>query len=347
MTCADTIFIAKIKKNRFYLSGMSEAPKIALLTSGGDAPGMNAAIRSVVRSASYYNYQVLGVWRGLAGLVDGDFIEMDSLSVSNIIQKGGTILKSSRSDEFHKPEGRAKAARNLREAGVEGLIVIGGNGSFNGCKVFTEEHHFPTIGIPGTIDNDLAGTDYTLGYDTAVNTALLAVDQIRDTADSHNRLFFIEVMGRDAGFIALNVGLGGGAEGILIPETSQDFDHAVKNLQEGFKREKTSSIIIVAEGDEEGGAFDIVKQMKPHIPQFEYRVSILGHIQRGGRPLAMDRILGSRFGFAAVRGLMEGRTKQMVGVVNHEDTFTDFGECLSHSKSIDQGLVSLAEILSS
>ena len=321
--------------------------KLAVLTSGGDAPGMNAAIRSVVRSACYYGYEVVGVCEGLAGLVNGNFIAMNSRSVSNIIQKGGTILKSSRSDEFKTKEGRTRAAQNLRDEGVEGLVAIGGNGTFQGCRVFTEEHGFPTIGIPGTIDNDLAGTDYTLGYDTAVNTALQAVDQIRDTADSHNRLFFIEVMGRDAGFIALNVGLGGGAEGILIPETTHDFDHAVANLKSGFQREKTSSIVIVAEGDEEGGAFDIVKQMRPYIPQFEYRVSILGHIQRGGRPLAMDRILGSRMGHDAVQGLLEGRSGQMVGIINHQTVFTDFAACLENPKGIDNSLVKLAEMLSS
>ncbi len=321
--------------------------RIALLTSGGDAPGMNAAIRSVVRSACYHGYQVLGVQNGLAGLVDGDFWDMDSRSVSNIIQKGGTILKSSRSEEFMHKAGRAKAARNLVDQDVMGLIVIGGNGTFKGCQVFTEEHNIPTIGIPGTIDNDLSGTDYTLGYDTAVNTALLAVDQIRDTADSHNRLFFIEVMGRDAGFIALNVGLGGGAEGILIPETDQDFHRAVENLKRGYSREKTSSIVIVAEGDEEGGAFEIANQMKAYIPEMQYRVSILGHIQRGGRPLAMDRVLGSRLGAAAVDGLIEGRTKAMVGLINHQVVFTEFGDCLSHTKSIDNNLVTLAEILSS
>ena len=326
---------------------MPETPSIAILTSGGDAPGMNASIRAVVRSASYFGYQVMGVRNGLAGLVDGDFMDMDSLSVSNIIQKGGTILKSSRSEEFRTENGRAKAAANLRASGVEGMIVIGGNGTFRGCKAFTDEHDIPTIGIPGTIDNDLSGTDYTLGFDTAVNTALLAVDQIRDTADSHNMLFFIEVMGRDAGFIALNVGLGGGAEGIMIPETQQDFNRALENLRRGYTREKTSSIIIVAEGDEEGGAFDIAHQMKTYIPDMEYRVSILGHIQRGGRPLALDRVLGSRLGFEAVSGLINGRNKQMVGIINHETVFTDFGDCLSHGKSINNDLVELAEILSS
>ncbi len=326
---------------------MEKNPSIAIVTSGGDAPGMNASIRAVVRSANYFGYHILGVKNGLAGLVDGEFIDMKSLSVSNIIQKGGTILKSSRSEAFRGYEGRAKAAAHLKEAGVEGLIVIGGNGTFKGCKAFTDEHDIPTIGIPGTIDNDLSGTDYTLGYDTAVNTALSAVDQIRDTADSHNRIFFIEVMGRDAGFIALDVGLGGGAEGIMIPETEQDFNRALENLKRGYTREKTSSIVIVAEGDEEGGAFDIANQMKTHIPNMEYRVSILGHIQRGGRPLAKDRVLGSRFGFEAVSGLMNGHSGQMVGIINHETVFTDFGDCLSHRKSIDNNLVELAEILSS
>ncbi len=325
---------------------MPNLRKIGLLTSGGDAPGMNAAIRSITRTACYFGVEVLAIKRGLDGLINDYMYPMESISVSNIIQKGGTILKSSRSEAFKTREGRQKAADNLKARGIDGLIAIGGNGTFRGCEAFTDEHDIPTIGIPGTIDNDLSGTDYTLGYDTAVNTALDAVDRIRDTASSHNRLFFIEVMGRDAGFIALNVGLGGGAEGILIPESKRDFDYAVKNLQKGWQREKTSSIIIVAEGDEEGGVLETVKEMKPLIPEFEYRVSILGHIQRGGRPLAMDRVLGSRFGYASVEGLLNGHKKEMVGIINHEMTFTPFGKCIEESKAIDPSLLNLAEILS-
>ena len=325
---------------------MPNLRKIGILTSGGDAPGMNAAVRSVIRTACYEGLEVMAIRNGLEGLIQDNIEPMDSISVSNIIQKGGTILKSSRSEAFKTEEGRKKAADNLKAHGIDGLVVIGGNGTFRGCQLLSEEQDIPVVGIPGTIDNDLWGTDYTLGYDTAVNTALGAVDRIRDTADSHNRLFFIEVMGRDAGFIALNVGLGGGAEGILIPESESDFNYAVENLRKGWQREKTSSIIIVAEGDEEGGVFDIVKSMKPLIPNFEYRVSILGHIQRGGSPLAMDRVLGSRLGYAAVEGLKDGHNREMVGVVNHEVVFTPFGHCIEQAKAIDPSLIKLAEILS-
>lgn len=325
---------------------MSQVRKIGILTSGGDAPGMNAAIRAVVRTAIYQGIEVVGIKRGFDGLMNEQFEPLISTSVSNIIQKGGTILKSARSEAFKTKEGRAKAAENLKKQGIEGLIAVGGDGTFTGCKLFCEEQGFPVIGIPGTIDNDLSGTDYTVGYDTAVNTALEAVDRIRDTADSHNRLFFIEVMGRDTGFLALNVGLGGGAEGILIPETDSDFDHAVQTLKQGWQREKTSSVIIVAEGDEEGGVFDIVKKMKPLIPDFEYRISVLGHLQRGGSPLAMDRVLGSRLGYAAVNALMEGRQKTMAGIINHEVVLQDFSEVLSKQKKINPALIKLAEILS-
>ncbi len=326
---------------------MAKFRKIGVLTSGGDAPGMNAAIRSITRTACYHGIEVMGIKWGLEGLIKGYIEPMESISVSNIIQKGGTVLKSSRSEAFMTVEGRKQAADILNAHGIDGLVAIGGNGTFRGCQVFTEEYSIPTIGIPGTIDNDLSGTDYTLGYDTAVNTALEAVDRIRDTADSHDRLFFIEVMGRDAGFIAMNVGLGGGAEGILIPESNHDFDYAVENLRKGWQREKTSSIIVVAEGDQEGGVFDIVKKMKPLIPNFEYRVSILGHLQRGGKPLAMDRVLGSRLGYAAVEGLLSGHQKEMTGIINHELVFTPFGKCLEAKKDIDPTLLTLAEILSS
>lgn len=319
---------------------------IAVLTSGGDAPGMNAAIRAVVRTGIYHGIEVYGIDRGFKGLIKGDFYPMPSQSVSNIIQKGGTILKSARCEEFKTKEGREKAAEQLKAKGIDGLVAIGGDGTFTGCQLMCQEQGIPTIGIPGTIDNDLYGTDYTLGYDTSVNTALEAVDRLRDTADSHDRLFFIEVMGRDAGFIALNVGLSGGAEAIMIPETDTNLDYVADKLHQGWQRQKSSSIIVVAEGDEEGGAFDVVQKIKHQIPEFEYRVSILGHIQRGGSPTAMDRVLGSRLGYAAVMGLMDGRKDEMVGVVNHQMAFTSFTESIGNKKQIDNTLVKLAEILS-
>ncbi len=325
---------------------MAAIEKIAVLTSGGDAPGMNAAIRAVVRTGIYHSIEVYGIDRGFKGLIKGDFFSLPSHSVSNIIQKGGTILKSARCEEFRTKEGRAKAAQQLKTKGIDGLVAIGGDGTFSGCQLMCQEQGIPTIGIPGTIDNDLYGTDYTLGYDTAVNTALDAVDRLRDTADSHDRLFFIEVMGRDAGFIALNVGLSGGAEAIMIPETDTNLAYVADKLNQGWQRQKTSSIIIVAEGDEEGGAFDVVQKIKDQIPEFEYRVSILGHTQRGGSPTAMDRVLGSRLGYASVMGLMDGRKDEMVGVVNHQMEFTSFSQSIGKKKQIDNTLVKLAEILS-
>lgn len=320
--------------------------RIAVFTSGGDSPGMNACIRSVVRSGIHFGMEVIGVERGFNGLIKGWFIPMQSHSVSNIIQTGGTILKSARSEEFKTKEGRRKAFEQCEKAGIEGIVPIGGNGTFKGCEIFYEEYGIPSIGAPGTIDNDLYGTDYTIGYDTAVNTALEAVDRIRDTADAHDRLFLVEVMGRDTGFIALDVGLGGGAEAILIPETKTDFNYIAKVLRRGWKNKKTSSVIIVSEGDEEGGAFVIANKLKTMIPQYEYRVSVLGHIQRGGSPTVRDRVLASRLGFAAIKGLMEGKTNVMAGLVNNRVKYTSYEDAIERRKKMNMVMVELAEILS-
>ena len=325
---------------------MGNIKKIAVLTSGGDAPGMNACIRSVTRSAIFKDMEVYGVMRGYQGLMEGKFVELKSNSVSNIIQRGGTILKSARCKEFLVPKGREKAARVLKKNKFDALIVIGGDGTFRGAKNLYEEQGFPVIGAPGTIDNDLFGTDYTIGYDTAVNTAMDAVDRLRDTADSHNRVFFIEVMGRDAGFIALDVGLSGGAEAVLIPETKTDLNYVTEILKKGWKRHKTSSIIIVSEGGEEGGAFEVVEKIKDKIPTLEYRVSILGHIQRGGKPTVRDRILGSRLGYAAVSGLQKGMTNVMVGIKNDEVVYVPLRDAIEKRKEINSNLIYLSEILS-
>ena len=320
--------------------------KIAVFTSGGDAPGMNACIRAVVRTARSMHIEVVGIVRGYEGMISGDFIEMDSSSVSNIIQRGGTILKSARSKSFRTKEGRAKAAINLHKAGVEGVVVIGGDGSFTGAKIFSEEHNIPFIGAPGTIDNDLYGTDYTIGYDTAINTVVEAVDKIRDTADAHDRLFFVEVMGRDAGFIALRSGISVGAEAILVPETETYIDQLINKLQKGWERKKTSSIIIVAEGDDAGGAYAIAEKVKAKFDHYETKVTVLGHIQRGGSPSAADRILASQMGNGAVMALLEGRKNEMVGVINKKIVFTPFQKAIKHHHNINLDLLNLAEVLS-
>ncbi|MEI7801337.1 MAG: 6-phosphofructokinase, partial [Bacteroidota bacterium] len=297
---------------------MKPNKKIGVFTSGGDSPGMNAAIRAVVRSAVFNNFEVIGIRRGFEGMIDGDFIEMKSESVSNIIQRGGTILKTARSKRFITPEGMSMAAESLRKHNIDGLVALGGDGTFRGCFEFRMRENISSIGVPCTIDNDLYGTDFTIGYDTAINTAMEAIDKIRDTADSHNRLFFIEVMGRDAGFIALRSGIGGGAEAILVPETKTDIPHLISILEKGWKRNKSSSIVVVAEGDEAGGAYSIAKKVKEHFDYYDTRVSILGHMQRGGNPTCMDRVLASRLGVAAVEALIDGKENVMVGV-NHRD----------------------------
>lgn len=319
--------------------------KIAVFTSGGDSPGMNACVRAVVRSGIYNGLEVHGIYRGYEGMIDGDIRLMKAGHVGNIIQRGGTILKSARSDRFRTAEGRARAFHQLQEHGIEGVVAIGGDGTFTGAKVFTAEHHIPFIGIPGTIDNDLYGTDLTIGYDTALNTVVEAVDKIRDTAAAHHRLFFVEVMGRDAGFIALRSGIAVGAEAVLIPETSTYIDRLIEKLEDGIRKNKTSSIVIVAEGDEEGGAYEIAGKVREKFDKYDIRVSVLGHMQRGGAPSAKDRVLASRLGAAAVTALIEGRSGEMAGLLNGEVAFTSFDKAIKHNKEIRQELLELAEIL--
>ncbi len=326
---------------------MKKIKRIGVLTSGGDAPGMNACIRAVVRTGIYRGLEIFGVKEGYNGLINEPFVRLESHSVSNIIQRGGTILKTARSMEFFTSEGRQKAYENIKKHRLDGLVVIGGNGTFTGADIFIYEHDFPIIGTPGTIDNDLYGTDHTIGYDTAVNTVIEAVDKIRDTADSHDRLFFIEVMGRDAGFIALQSGIASGAEDILVPETVTYIDELIEILDKGFRRNKKSGIIIVAEGDELGGAIEVARQVKEKYDHYDTRVTILGHIQRGGSPTANDRILASRVGYAAVNALIEGKRGLMVGVINNAIAFTPFEKAIKHNKSLQKDMLEMALILSS
>jgi 6-phosphofructokinase 1 len=326
---------------------MKEIKRIGVLTSGGDSPGMNACIRAVVRTGIFNGLEVYGIKRGYNGLIHDEFIALESHSVSNIIQRGGTILKTARSMEFMEYDGRKKAYENLKRHGLDGLVVIGGNGTFTGADLFIHEFDFPIMGTPGTIDNDLYGTDMTIGYDTALNTVMEAVDKIRDTADSHNRLFFIEVMGRDAGFIALRSGIAGGAEAILIPETITYIDELIEMLETGFRKNKQSGIIIVAEGDDLGGAIEVAKKVKDKMPYFDTRVTILGHIQRGGSPSSYDRILASTLGFMAVNALLAGRRGEMVGMVNKKVVYTPFDKAIKHHKEINQEMLKMARILSS
>lgn len=321
--------------------------RIAVLTSGGDAPGMNACIRAVVRGGLHHGVEIFGILRGYNGLIKGEIIPLNSQSVSNIIQRGGTILKSARSKEFMTPEGRKKGYEQLKSHGIEGLVAIGGNGTFTGAEIFFNEFQIPTVGAPGTIDNDLFGTDYTIGYDTAVNTALDAIDKIRDTADSHDRIFFIEVMGRDSGYIAVQSGIAGGAESILIPEERQTVDDVVATLKAGFAKKKSSSIVVVAEGDEEGHAANIAEKIKSTIDvPVDIRVTNLGHIQRGGSPSAFDRILASRLGLGALEGLLTGHKNEMAGIVNDQLVYTAFHDTITKKKDINSDLLRLSGILS-
>jgi 6-phosphofructokinase 1 len=321
--------------------------RIAVFTSGGDSPGMNACVRAVVRTAIFKDLEVYGIYRGYEGMIEGEIKKMHSYSVSNIIQRGGTILKSARSEGFRTPEGRKKAYENLKQFGIEGIVAIGGDGTFTGAKIFFEEFGIPTIGCPGTIDNDLYGTDYTIGFDTAVNTALEAIDKIRDTAAAHDRIFFIEVMGRDSGFIAVECGIGGGAEFVMVPETRTDLDAIVKSLK-NLRKTKSSSIIVVAEGDDEGNAEVIMQKVKEKIKDKnkEFKVTTLGHIQRGGSPTARDRVLASRCGMSAVEGLLLGHQFHMAGVVNQEVCFTPFADCIGKPKPIHPDHLKLIDILS-
>ena len=319
--------------------------KIAVMTSGGDSPGMNACVRAVVRTGIYHGLEVFGIMRGYEGMIDGEFKRMESVDVSNIIQRGGTVLKTARSQAFMTEEGRKKAYENLKKNGIEGFVAIGGDGTFRGATVFEKEFGISCVGVPGTIDNDLFGTDYTLGFDTAINTAIDAIDKIRDTAISHNRLFFVEVMGRDAGFIALSTGIAGGAEAIVIPETETDIENLISILQKGWAHQKTSAIVIVAEGDERGGAFEIAKLVKEKFDHYDTRVSVLGHIQRGGNPTVRDRILGSRLGMAAVEALMDGKKNVMAGLISDEVAFTPFANATKHHMEINKQMLQLVEIL--
>jgi 6-phosphofructokinase 1 len=325
---------------------MAQIKNIGLFTSGGDAPGMNAAIRAVVRTALFHDVSITGIRRGYEGMIHGDFFLMDRRSVSNIMQRGGTILKTARSAQFKTPEGRQAAYEQLKKFNVDALIAIGGDGTFRGAKTFGEEYDIPIIGMPGTIDNDLKGTDFTIGYDTAINTVISAVDKIRDTAESHDRLFIVEVMGKDSGMIALRTGMASGAEGIIIPESRGSVDKIFDRLENGRKN-KTSRIVIVAEGEgEEGGAFEIGRQVKEKFPQLDTRVSILGHIQRGGKPTCMDRVLACRTGVAAVEALLQGYRGDMVGLINNEVVFTPFDHAIKHNTEIDPNLLRIVEILS-
>src|SRR6201990_651198 len=300
----------------------NKVTKIGVLTSGGDAPGMNAAIRAVVRTGIYNGLEVFGIMRGYAGMIENDIVPMHSRSVANIIQRGGTILKTARCKEFFEFEGRKKAHSNLKKLGINGLVIIGGDGSFRGAQTFSNEYDIPCVGLPGTIDKDIAGTDYTIGFDTAVNTAVEAIDKIRDTADAHDRLFIIEVMGRDAGYIALHSGIATGAEHILIPERKTDIEELVRSLQEKERRKKLVNMVVVAEGDEFGGANEVAQIIKERLPQADTRVCILGHIQRGGSPTCLDRLIASRMGYHAVECLMTDKTNVMVGVVNNKMHYT-------------------------
>ncbi|MFN5318698.1 MAG: 6-phosphofructokinase [Bacteroidia bacterium] len=319
---------------------------IGVLTSGGDAPGMNACIRAVVRTGLHYNLKVSGVVAGYEGLIRGEFRNMDSSSVAQIIHRGGTVLKTARSKQFMTSEGRAQAYQNVKERGIEALVVIGGDGSFKGAEVFSNEYpDVKVMGIPGTIDNDLIGTDFTIGYDTAINTVVEAVDNIRDTASSHNRLFFVEVMGRDAGLIALRSGIAVGAEAILIPETQTHVDRLIAQLERGWKRQKTGHVIIVAEGDDAGGAFQIAERVQKQFTKLETKVAILGHIQRGGNPTCMDRVLATRMGFEAVEALLHGQNKMMVGIVAGQLNLVPLTQAVKHISEVNERLLTMAEIM--
>lgn len=320
--------------------------KIGVLTSGGDSPGMNAAIRSVVRTGIYYKLKVMGIYRGYDGVIKGDFKELHSRDVANIIQRGGTILQSARSMGFKTGEGMKVAYENLKNENIDALVVIGGDGTFTGAKEFGNLYNFPVVGLPGTIDNDLFGTDFTIGYDTAINTVVNAVDKIKDTAGSHNRLFFIEVMGRDAGFIALHSGIAVGAEDILIPETVTHIDELIKILKYNWGENKTSGIIIVAEGDDAGGAYEVAEKVKARFNFYDTRVTVLGHIQRGGSPTCMDRVLASLLGHDAVKALLNGKRDCMVGRINKQIVYTPFEKSIKHHRDINRNLLEMARVLS-
>lgn len=321
--------------------------RIAVMTSGGDSPGMNAAIRAVVRASVYHNLECYGIYRGYQGMIDDSFIELNARSVKNIINKGGTFLKSARSKDFMTKEGRQKAYDNLRAHGIDALVVIGGDGTFTGATIFGNEFNFPVVGVPGTIDNDINGTDFTIGYDTALNTVVEAIDKIRDTANSHDRLFLIEVMGRDAGDIALNSGIGAGAEEILIPEEDMGIERLIESLHRSKTSGKTSSIIVVAEGDQIGkNITKLADDIREELPSYDVKVTVLGHIQRGGSPSCYDRVLASRLGVAAVDAIVEGKSHIMVGVSHKEVVQVPFDIAINGKKKIDEQLIRVADIVS-
>ena len=328
---------------------LKKVNKIAVLTSGGDAPGMNAAIRAVVRTCSYHEVEVLGIYRGFQGMIEDDFVELNARSVRNIINKGGTFLKSARSEGFRTKEGRESAYKNLTNNGVEALVVIGGDGTFTGALSFSQEFGFPVMGIPGTIDNDIYGTTHTIGYDTALNTVVDAIDKIRDTASSHNRMFFVEVMGRDSGFIALNSGIGGGAERIIIPEKNIPAEVLLEDIDRGKRRGKTSNIIVVAEGNTAGKAvFDLKEYVEQKRPEYDIRVSVLGHMQRGGTPTCYDRVLATRMGVKAVESLLEGKSQYMVGINNDRMELIPLEKAVKENdeSKIDKDLIRITDIMS-
>jgi len=319
---------------------------IGILTSGGDAPGMNAAIRAVTRAAIFNGISVKAIYRGYKGLITGEIKEFQTQNVSNIIQQGGTILKTARCEEFKTAEGRKQAYETMKNENIDALVVIGGDGTFTGARVFAQEFNIPIVGLPGTIDNDLFGTDSTIGYDTALNTIVEAVDKIRDTASSHERLFFIEVMGRDAGFLALNSALASGAEAAIIPERETQVDQLAELIQNGFRKTKNSSIVIVAESEVTGGANGLAERMRREYPGYDVRVTILGHIQRGGSPTAYDRILASRMGVAAVDALMDEQRSIMIGIVNDEIVHVPFTKAIKDDKPVNENLLGVLQILS-
>ncbi|MDP5105940.1 MAG: 6-phosphofructokinase [Polaribacter sp.] len=326
---------------------MEKIKKIGVMTSGGDSPGMNAAIRAVVRTCAFYEIECAGIYRGYEGMMEGDFIELDARSVKGIINKGGTFLKSARSTRFRTPEGRQEAYNQLKKANIDGLVVIGGDGSFTGALIFNQEFGFPVMGIPGTIDNDITGTSHTLGYDTALNNAVEVIDKIRDTASSHNRLFFIEVMGRDVGHIALNVGIGAGAEEILIPEENLGLERLLESLKKSKESGKSSSIVIVAEGDKTGkNVFELKDYVNENLPEYDVRVSVLGHMQRGGTPSCFDRVLASRMGVKAVESLLEGKSNLMVGLINDKITVTPLEKAIKGQSKINKELIRVSDIMS-
>lgn len=319
--------------------------RIAVFTSGGDAPGMNAAVRSVVRTAGYHDLHVYGIYRGYDGMINGNIQRLERRDVGNIMHRGGTILKTARSEEFRTAEGRKQAYDALKAHDIDACVAIGGNGTFTGAKIFMEEYDIPFVGLPGTIDNDIYGTDFTIGFDTAINTAIEAVDRIRDTADSHNRLFFIEVMGRHSGYIALHTGIGSGASSIFLPEKDDSLEKLSDMLSMSAKRKKLFNLVIVAEGNKNGNAMEIAEKIKVMNPEFDTKVTIIGHLQRGGAPSCQDRVLSARLGFAAVNALMEGKSAVALGVINDEISYTSFDDAINKTKELNKDLINMAEIL--